>query len=144
PGHGQYAYLRWTSPDYFKTLGIPLLKGRSLTESDTADRPGVAVIDEAMARQFFPNEDPIGKRILIGIRDRGPREIVGIVGNVRQTSLDYEAGPHMYIPYYQTPLNYATLLVRTFADPNAASAAVKYEVLAVDPRQPIYSIRTME
>ncbi len=144
PGHGNYAYLRWISPDYFQTLGIPLLKGRLLTESDTADRPGIAVIDAAMARQFFPNEDPIGKRILIGIRDRGPREIVGIVGNVRQTSLDAEAGPHMYIPYYQTPLSYATLLVRTLADPNAASAAVKHEVLAVDPRQPIYSIRAME
>jgi putative ABC transport system permease protein len=143
PGHGQYAYLRWTSPDYFQTLAIPLLKGRLLTDSDTAERPGIVVIDAAMAREFFPDEDPIGKRILIGIRDRGPREIVGIVGNVRQTSLDYQAGPHMYIPYYQTPLSYATLLVRTFADPSVASAAVKQEVLAVDPRQPIYSIRTM-
>jgi putative ABC transport system permease protein len=143
PGHGQYAYLRWTSPDYFQTLAIPLLKGRLLTDSDTAERPGIVVIDAAMAREFFPDEDPIGKRILIGIRDRGPREIVGIVGNVRQTSLDYQAGPHMYIPYYQTPLSYATLLVRTFADPTVAAAAVKQEVLAVDPRQPIYSIRTM-
>ena len=143
PGEGRYAYLRWTTPDYFQTMSIPLVRGGLLTESDIGSKPWVAVIDEAMARRFFPDEDPIGKRISVSIRDNAPREIVGIVGNVKQTSLDSEAGPHMYIAYYQTPLSYATLLVRAPGDPNVLTAAVKQEVLAADPGQPIHSASTL-
>jgi predicted permease len=144
PGQGHFASLRWITPDYFKTLGIQLLRGRVLTEADVEGQPRIVVIDEAMARQFFPDEDPLGKRIVIYWRDRIPREIVGVVGNVRQTSLAEDAGPHIYIPYSQTPLNYATLLVRTTGDPLSLAAAVKREVLAVDRDQPVYAVQTME
>jgi putative ABC transport system permease protein len=144
PGHGQYASLRWITPDYFKTMGIQLRRGRIMTEADVEGRPRVAVIDEEMARQFFPNEDPIGKRLVIAIRDNGPREIVGVVGNVRQNTLAEPAGPHMYVPYYQSPLGYATLLVRASGDPLKLASAVKNEVLAVDRDQPVYAVRTME
>src|SRR5262249_44281245 len=95
PDQRQSAYLRWITPDYFKTMGIPLLKGRLLTEADVENRPWVTVIDEAMAQQYFPNEDPLGKRLIVYWRDRGPREIVGVVGNVKQTALDVDAGAHM-------------------------------------------------
>jgi putative ABC transport system permease protein len=144
PGRGHFATLRWITPDYFKTMGIQLRRGRVLTESDVEGRPRIAVIDEAMARRFFPDEDAIGKRIVIYWRDRIPREIVGVVSNVRQTSLAEDAGPHMYIPYYQTPLNYATLLVRTPSDPLSLATAVKREVLAVDRDQPVYAVQTMD
>jgi putative ABC transport system permease protein len=144
PGERHSASLRWITPDYFKTMEIRLRRGRTLTEADVDGGPRVAVIDEAMARQFFPNEDPIGKRIVIYWRDRIAREIVGVVGNVRQASLDKDTGPHMYIPYYQTPLNYATLLVRTNADPLKLASAVKSQVLAVDRDQPVYAVQTME
>jgi putative ABC transport system permease protein len=144
PGQRQTASLRWITPDYFKTLGVQLRRGRALTEADVADQPRVAVINEAAARQFFPNEDPLGKRIVIYWRDRLPREIVGVVSNVRQSSLTENAGPHMYIPYYQTPLNYATLLVRTTADPLSLASTVKQQVLAVDRDQPVYAVQTME
>lgn len=144
PGQGNSAYLRWTTPDYFKTLGISLLKGRLLTEADNQDTPWVTVIDEAMARRYFPNEDPLGKRVVVYWSEQRPREIVGVVSHVRQTSLDYEAGPHMYIPYYQTPLNYATLLVKTPTDSTALAASIKSEVLAVDRQQPVYAVTTMK
>ncbi len=144
PGERHSASLRWITPDYFKTMGIQLRRGRALTEADVEGLARVAVIDEAMARRFFPDEDPVGKRIVIYWRDRIPREIVGVVGNVRQTSLDTDAGPHMYIPYYQTPLNYATLFVRASVDPLKLASEVKSEVLAVDRDQPVYAVRTME
>jgi putative ABC transport system permease protein len=144
PGERRAASLRWITPDYFKTMGIQLRRGRRLSEADVEGGPRVAVIDEAMARQFFPDEDPIGKRIVIYWRDRIPREIVGVVGDVRQASLDKDAGPHMYIPYYQTPLGYATLLVRASNDPLKLASVVKKEVLAVDRDQPVYAVQTME
>jgi putative ABC transport system permease protein len=144
PGRDSAAYLRWITPDYFRTLNIPLLKGRALTEADTTDRPWVVVIDEAMARRYFPNEDPLGKRLVIYWGERRPREIVGVVGNVRQTALDQEAGAHIYVPYFQTPLRYASLLVRTTAEPLSLAHAVKDAVLAADRDQPVYGIRTMD
>jgi putative ABC transport system permease protein len=144
PGQRHSAYLRWITPDYFRTLNIPLLKGRALTEADAADRPWVVVIDEAMARRYFPNEDPLGKRLVIYAGERRPREIVGVVGNVKQTALDQEAGAHMYVPYFQTPQDYATLLVRAAAAPLNLTGAVKSAVLAADREQPVYNIQTLE
>jgi ABC-type antimicrobial peptide transport system permease subunit len=144
PGQRHFAYLRWISPDYFQTLGIPLLRGRLFTDSDAESRPWVTVIDEAMERQFFAGQDPLGKRIRIYAGERNPREIIGVVGNVKQTGLDQQAGPHTYVPYYQTPLGYATLIVKTKGEATEVAAAMKKEVLAVDNDQPVYSVMTME
>jgi putative ABC transport system permease protein len=144
PGQRHSAYLRCITPDYFRTLNIPLVKGRALAEADAADRPWVVVIDEAMARRYFPNEDPLGKRLVIYAGERRPREIVGVVGAVKQTALDQEAGPHMYVPYFQTPQDYATLLVRAAATPLNLTGAVKSAALAADREQPVYNIQTME
>jgi putative ABC transport system permease protein len=143
-GQGYYAYLRWITPDYFRTLRIPLRRGRALADSDTAEQPHVVVVDEAFARQFFPHQNPLGQRIVVHLRDTTPREIVGVVGNVHPYSLAAAAAPHMYVPYYQTPLAYGALLLRTAADPAHVARAAQREVLALDPGQPVYLIQTME
>jgi putative ABC transport system permease protein len=143
-GQGTYAYLRWITPDYFRALRIPLQRGRVLSDADTAEQPRVIVVDETFVRQFFPNQDPIGQRIVVHWRDRIPREIVGVVGNIHPYSLAAGASPHMYVPYYQTPQRYGALLMRTAADPTSLARAVREQVQALDPAQPIYRVLTLE
>ncbi|MGH9791961.1 MAG: ABC transporter permease, partial [Candidatus Acidiferrales bacterium] len=143
-GQGYYAYLRWITPDYFRTLQIPLKRGRAFSDADTAERPRVVVVDEPFARKFFPDQDPIGQRIVVYWRDRIPREIVGVVDSVHPYSLAAAASPHMYVPYYQTPQRYGALLVRTTGDASAVARVAQQQVQAIDPAQPVYLVRTME
>lgn len=143
-GQGNYAYLRWITPDYFRTLNIPLKRGRALSDADTAEQPRVVVVDELFARKFFPDQDPIGQRIVVYWRDGIPREIVGVVGNVHPYSLAAAASPHMYVPYYQTPQRYGALLLRTTGDATAVARVAQEQVQAIDPSQPVYLVRTME
>jgi predicted permease len=113
------------SSDYFGTMGIPLLKGRFFTEADTAESPGVAIINETMARRYFPDEDPIGKRMNI---TNGPpllREIVGVVGDVKQYGLDTTSPAQMYEPYLQRPSPGMTLVVRAASEPAGLTNAVR-------------------
>jgi putative ABC transport system permease protein len=134
---------RSVSPDYFRTLGIRLLKGRYLTERDKADRPPVAVINESLARRYWPDgENPIGQRLRFG----GNRawEIVGIVGDVKHSGLDKQATPAVFLSYLQTPEARMSLVVRTASDPESMIRAVKDQVYAVDKDQPMYKIRTMD
>jgi len=143
-----------TSPDYLKTMGIKLLRGRFFTEQDTQNSPLVAVIDEDFARQHFPNEDPIGKFLEGHPEENIPHmEIVGIVSHVRNYGLD-TPGPvqaELYYALNQTPDKYLpqvargiNLLVRTKADQSAMTAAVRREVQAVDPNQPVFNVNTMQ
>lgn len=143
-GRGNYAYLRWITPDYFRTLHIPLKRGRAFADSDTAEQPRVTVVDEAFAQRFFPHQDPIGQSIVVYWRDRIPRKIVGVVGNIHPYSLAAGPSPHMYVPYDQTPQRYGALLVRTAGDSSTVTRAVRQQVQALDPIQPIYRVRTME
>jgi putative ABC transport system permease protein len=134
---------RSVSPEYFRVLGIPLLKGRYLTEGDKADRPLVAVINENLARRYWPNGDnPIGQRL----RFSGNRlwEIVGIVGDVKHSGLDKQVTPSIFLSYLQTPEARMSLVVRTASDPASRIRAVKDQVYAVDKDQPMYKIRTMD
>lgn len=133
---------RVVSPKYFSAMRIPLLKGRDFTERDNLKAPGVAVINQAMARRYFPNEDPMGKRIGFG---SGPYwcEVVGVVGNVRHYKLDAEPPPEAYLSSFQDPWRYMTLVIRTNDNYNMV-AAVRREVLALDKDQPVYNIREME
>jgi len=144
------------SPDYFQTMGIELLKGRLFTAEDTRDRPPVIVIDEALARQHFPNEDPIGKRLkqTIGV-DTPTLEIVGVVRHVEPYGLDrLEAGSgpaQFYANFNQMPLlslskRPATinLLTRTEAEPLGLASAVRGQILALNKEQPVFNVRTME
>ena len=145
PLDGQRGYVRWISPGYFATMGIPLLQGRWFTEKDLgADRPHVVVVSQALVRQFLSGVDPIGQRVQTGFDGRTWRDIVGVVGDVRQTALDQDAAPHLYYPYLQTPMPTMTLVVRSATDPTSLSAAIRQAVHDVDPDQPIHHIRTTE
>jgi len=138
------------SPDYFRALGIRLVKGRQFTERDTKDAPGVVVINETLAKQFFGAEDPIGRRLgLSGPTDW--REIVGVVDDVRNYGLDADVKPEAYMPYLQNAPGYLagtssgmSLVVRAASDPSGLTAAIRSSVQAVDKDQPVYNIQTME
>jgi putative ABC transport system permease protein len=131
------------SPDFFKTFRVPLIKGRLLAESDGAKAPPVVVVNESLARNYFANEDPLGKRITNGDETR---EIVGVVGDVKHSALDEEAKREMYFPMAQRrfPPIFMTLAVRISGDPMQMVAAVRGQVWAVDKDIPISNIETME
>ncbi|HEX8775383.1 MAG TPA: ABC transporter permease [Pyrinomonadaceae bacterium] len=137
---------RNVTPGYFQTMRIPLLKGRPFTEQDREDAPPMVIVNEALARRFWPGEDAIGKRL--GFEDdegkQEWREVVGVVGNVRHERLDVEAKPEVYVPYRQLPRNFMTLVVRTSSEPANMIAAIRDQVLALDKDQPVFGIKTME
>jgi putative ABC transport system permease protein len=136
------ADFRTVSPDYFQVLHIPVLKGRVFTDADTKDVQNVAVVNQTMARNVFGDQDAIGKRIFIG-GDKNASEIVGIVGDVRHSSLDSEPKPEMYVTYLQAPPSFYTLAVRTKLEPTSMVGAVRNEVLAIDKDQPVSVVKTM-
>jgi putative ABC transport system permease protein len=144
PGIPNSAEYRAVTPEYFNALSIPLVKGRVFSDRDGPETPRVFVINETMARLFFPNEDPIGKRMRLGYSD-DTGEIIGIVGDVKHTSLDAQVREEVYSPYYQPPFWLdITLVARTTGDPMNLAGAVRNEVRAVDKDQSITRIRTME
>ncbi|MBA3442415.1 MAG: ABC transporter permease [Pyrinomonadaceae bacterium] len=143
PGQDIFADLRWISPGYFQTMGMSLIKGRLFIERDTAKTPGVVIINRAMARRFFPDEEPLGKRLKIAYNYDMVVEVVGVVGDVRP-GLDTEPVPEMYVSYVQTPVRFLNLVVRSVGDPASMALAIRQQVLAVDREQPVSDIRTME
>jgi putative ABC transport system permease protein len=136
------ADFRTVSPDYFRVLHIPVLKGRVFTDADTKDVPNVAVINQTMARNVFGDQDPIGKRMFIG-GDKNASSIVGVVGDVRHKSLESEPKPEMYVTYLQAPPTFYTLAVRTKLEPASMVGAVRNEILAIDKDQPVSAVKTM-
>jgi len=144
PGERLRANYRAISPRYFQALGIPVVKGRAFTDFDNFDAPPVAVVNETMRRLYWPGEDPIGRYIVIERLGRAPREIVGVVGDVRHRGLESEAGAEMYLPYLQSPLPVMAFVVRTDRDPISMISAIRSQVWAVDRDQPVYDIKTME
>jgi putative ABC transport system permease protein len=144
PGEDRSTNYYSVTPGYFKAMGIPLLRGRLFTEQDNGQAPSVAVINEAMAKHYFPGEDPIGKRIHVTQGPENFREIVGIVGDVKQYGLDQDTPVQTYTPYLQMPFSSMTVVARTAGDPLSLSAALRSQVLSIDKQQPVASIRTME
>lgn len=137
---------RVASTGYFEAMKIPIIRGRYFTEQDTADAMKVAVIDENLARRFWPDEDPIGKRLKPGRSntDEPWLTIVGVVGNVKQYALDSDSRIALYMPYSQSLYSTMYLVVRTTGDPMALAAAITKEARAMDANTPIYDIKTME
>ncbi len=132
------------TPDYFNAMGIRLIRGRVFTPQDDAKAPRVAIINETMARQHFANEDPIGKRINI---TNGPdtwREIVGIVGDIKQYGVDKATSAQSYEPFAQVPFSSVNVVVRTNGSPAALLGALRPTVYAVDKDQPVGAIRPLE
>ena len=144
PGQKFGADLRDISPGYFGTMGIPLLKGRIFTDHDNADSPRVVVIDETFARQFFPDQDPLGRHLQIPDAAGPAREIVGVVGAVRDTTLDQSSQPTIYFPYLQTGDQTMSLVVRTDSHPAAILPAIKNAIWSVDKDQPVFNVKTMD
>lgn len=132
------------TPDYFRAMGIRLIRGRTFTPRDDAKAPRVAIINEAFARQFFPNEDPIGKRIDIDLGPDAWREIVGIVGDIKQNGPDQATSAQSYEPFAQKPFSSIDLVIRTKGAPTALLGALRPAVYAVDKDQPVGAIRPLE
>jgi predicted permease len=137
-GPGQklpHAGFRLNGPGYFATMGIPLLRGRDFHERDQYDTPFVAIISDSLARQTFPNEDPIGHRIQCGLDSPNWMTVVGIVGDVRQDSPASRPGPELYMPLSQHPYraNEIQVVIRTAAEPGPLVAAVRQTMHSFDP-----------
>jgi putative ABC transport system permease protein len=150
-GESQSTGDRAINADYFRTMGIRVLEGRALAKGDIASAPKVVTINESMARRFWPNEDPIGKRVSLENHPPVWREIVGVVADVRHSGLTHDPAPELYYPYQQSPqlgsyspLTHLYLVVRAQGDPMALVGAVRNQVSAVDRNQPISQVKTME
>jgi putative ABC transport system permease protein len=141
---------RTITPNYFETLGMPLVQGRFFTAADTEKAPAVVVINAAMARTYFPGENPLGKRMQIGATPESDvpwMEVVGVVGDVRQ-GLDLDPKAEMYLPYRQAdqvlPVFQLSIVLRTAADPMLEASALRSALAEIDPNQPLVRVRTME
>ena len=132
------------SPEYFKAMGIPLIAGRAFTEHDTHGAARVAIISQSFAQRFFPNGDAIGQRINVQTGPESYREIVGIVGDVKQNGLTKETRPHTYEPFAQAPNQFMTLIVRSTSDPKSLVPAVRSKVLALDSDLPLQRVTTLD
>jgi putative ABC transport system permease protein len=135
------ADFRRVNLQYFKALRIPLLRGRNFTEQEVKQSAKVLVISELLASQVFPNEEPLGKRLIM-MMEKDPWEIIGVVGDIRHRSLESQPFPAMYMPSNQT--GGTNLVIRTQGDPANLAAAVRKEVQAIDPDQPVAAVRTMD
>ena len=135
------ADFRRVNQHYLSTLRIPLLRGRNFTEQEVRQSAKVLLISELLASQVFPNEDPLGKRLIM-VMGPQPWEIIGIVGDIRERALETQPFPAMYLPTYATGRE--NLVIRTQGDPTNITAAVRKEVHALDPDQPVADVKTME
>ena len=138
---------RWAATtDYFSTMKIPIIRGRFFDDRDTMESQPVAIIDETMARKYWPDEDPVGKRITFQSRDGNPiwREIVGIVGHVKHKGLEGESRVQYYIPHSQVQNSEMNLVVRTTTDPASLTGAVRGAISGLDKDLPVFRVKTME
>jgi predicted permease len=144
PGFAPGANFLIISPGYFSVMGIPVLSGRDFDAHDTFGRNPVIVINEAFARQLFPNEDPIGKRLDVCWNPPGSGTIVGIVANARHADLSQKPAPTIFLDHMQAPMYFANLVVRTAVAPAAMAKSVERAIHSVDPNQAIYKVESME
>src|ERR1700752_496228 len=153
PGNEQSAVRYTVSDDYFQTLGIGVLKGRTFAALDTPETPMVVIIDEALAQQTFPNEDPIGKRLTQSRSGPPSYESVGVVQHVEHDNLDGQATrtPQFYLSFNQIPVDRLpgftrriNLLTRTEGEPSSLTSAVRGQIAALDKDQAVFNVRTMD
>jgi putative ABC transport system permease protein len=142
PGRELQVDIRTASTDYFRTMGIPLIKGRFFSEYDTTEMPPVVIIDEKFAQRFWPNDNPIGKHLWFD--PKKPITIVGVVGGVKQYGLETDDKIATYFSQQQNPNSGMFLVVRGSSDATPLAAAITREVHAVDPTAVVYGIRSMQ
>jgi len=147
PGQGPSADITRISPDYFRVMGIRLLKGRVFGAQDRADTQQVCIVDETFARKQWPNEDPLGKRVRFGhgTDNKNPwMEVVGVTHHVKHYGVDQDSRIEMYLPYTQSPIPSFTIIAKTAGDPSSIASAVAQAVAAVDPDVPLFGVQTLE
>jgi putative ABC transport system permease protein len=132
------------SPDYFQVMGIPLKRGRTFTSEDNQGAGRVVVVSETFVSLFFPNEDPIGKRIHVTQGPQTFRQIVGIVGDTKHYGLDQKSPAQVYEPLAQMPFSFMTFVVKTTSNPMALSRSVEQRIQHVDPEQPVALVRPLQ
>jgi len=145
PGESNSADYVSVTPKYFAVMGIPLLRGRLFITDDSISSPRVALISESFARRYFRNENPVGKKITFGFPPdvNITREIVGVVGNVRDVGLTQEPGPMMYVPFSQAPFWGGVLVVKSTLPASAVAGAIRQMVASIDKNLPVTDIETM-
>jgi putative ABC transport system permease protein len=145
PPQGKEPVVRFNTamPNYFETIGIPLISGRLFNEQDQLNTTRVFLISQTMARRFWPDRDPIGKQIKIA-DDGATGTVIGVVGDAKQYLLEEEAQPQMYDAYSQAPGIFATVVVRTTVEPMSLAEPVRQAVWKVDGDQPMWKVRTLE
>lgn len=144
------ADFRAVSPDYFRALGIPVLRGRNFTDQDNRNSTGVVIINERMARQFWPNEEALGKTIIIGSPEETKfwgkeltREVVAVVGDIKHNQLDEQPAATMYVPLMQAPSSRIFLAVRARGESSSIVGSLRKVVASIDKDQSLYNVRTM-
>jgi putative ABC transport system permease protein len=143
-GQRPIAFIQSISPDYPKVMGVPIVAGRAFTDHDEADSTPVALVNQAIVRQFWQNQNPLGKRVLVGNLPK-PFEVVGVLGDVKNDhDLALPAGAEVFLPYPQLASPQLFLSVRTTLDPHSLTSALRAQIAAADPDQPVTNIQTME
>jgi predicted permease len=149
--HDQSAIHRMVTTGYFKTMGIPLKKGRDFAESDNAEKLGVVIVNEAFVRRYFPSEDPISKELRTTVGPFGPLgntlfprpQIVGVVADIRQIGLEQEPEPTIFFPHQQAPFRAMTVVARATGTPAAVANDIRRKVRALNPSLPISNVTTL-
>jgi len=145
PSDSRLANYVSVSPNYFRVMGIPLLSGRLFNQQDIADAPRVTLISKALAQRYFPNQDPIGKQLNFGFPPNADvsREIIGIVGDVRDKSLGDAPAPMMYVPFSQAPFWGANLVVKSTLSTSAVATSIRQQVQKIDKDLPVTDVEKL-
>lgn len=143
---GQWPREEWrrVSSDYFQTLRIPIVGGRDFTPRDTAETPSVVIVNEAMARKYWPGIDPVGRRLRLTAAPYGWSEIVGVVGDVREVGLDQPAKPMMFVPYHRGARPVMALFARVDSMSDAMVQAIQQSVWSVDASRPVFDVKRLD
>ena len=147
PGQRPSTDVTRVTPDYFKTMGLRVIEGRTVEATDRADTPPVCVIDETFAKTYWPGESAIGKRVKFGnLNDPEPpwMQVVGVVGHVKNYGVDQPSRVEIYLPFYQRPASTPVIVVETAGDPASLTPGVREAVKSLDPALPIFAARTLK
>jgi len=147
PNQEPVGHIRVASPGYFRTMGIPLLRGRDFTAHDDADAPRVVLLNQRAVERYWGDQDPIGQRITFSTPDGDDTvwaTVIGVVGDVHHEALNVETEPEIYRANYQVPTSGAILILRTATDPASLAAPLRSEVAALDPDLPLFNVRTLQ
>jgi putative ABC transport system permease protein len=142
-GQRPFVDIEAISPRWFRTMRVPLRRGREFTAADDAQAPKVVIVNETFARRFWPNDNPLGKHVLMG-RWKDPAEVVGEAADIKNQGLALDTQAQLYLAFPQLPWGNMNLLVRTDVPPQSVASAVRAQISSVDPDQPITGIQTVE